>query len=173
MAKGNSPARMKKNAEESVPLKRVSAKRSKRGVDWLGWFLLIMLAIITGVSYSFTTVSDKVTIEQVWFAGWITAISTGLGVVPFIFLSESPNKFWMGISNAVTGGMMLAASYSLGYEGSTYTEEPAYTEVQGFFGFHPFYRMCIGFAIGSLFIIVTKKVLDGYEHLKMVCICCF
>ena len=42
----------------------------------------------------------------------MTAVSTGLGVLPF-FVFQEPHKYYMGVSNAVAGGMMLAASYSL------------------------------------------------------------
>jgi ZIP family zinc transporter len=57
----------------------------------------------------------------VWYYGWITAVSTGLGVIPFFFIPE-PDRFWMGVSNAVASGMMITASCSLFYEGATFNE---------------------------------------------------
>jgi hypothetical protein len=40
----------------------------------------------------------QVTSQHVWYFGWITAISTGVGVLPFFFFSE-PEKYWVGASN--------------------------------------------------------------------------
>jgi hypothetical protein len=62
---------------------------------------LIALAAIT-----YLTIPDPLqplhgeapTIQHVFYYGWLTAISTGLGVLPLIF---APNlgDFWVGISN--------------------------------------------------------------------------
>ena len=38
------------------------------------------------------------TLLHVWYYGWITALSTGLGVLPLVFISNF-NKYWVGISN--------------------------------------------------------------------------
>jgi ZIP family zinc transporter len=42
--------------------------------------------------------TPQVTCQHVWYYGWITAVATGFGAVPFVFIKE-PNKFWMGVSN--------------------------------------------------------------------------
>ncbi len=67
--------------------------------DLFGWITLSILIVITIVTFprDWRNVSH-ISIQHVWFYGWITAISTGMGVIPFLFVSE-PSKFWMGISN--------------------------------------------------------------------------
>jgi hypothetical protein len=40
----------------------------------------------------------KPTVNHVFFYGWLTAISTGLGVFPFVFL-PNVSSYWVGISN--------------------------------------------------------------------------
>jgi ZIP family zinc transporter len=55
----------------------------------------------------------------VFLAAFITAIATGLGAAPFLLVKEM-SRWWLGISNAVAAGMMLAASHGLLVEGSMY-----------------------------------------------------
>ena len=55
----------------------------------------------------------------VFLAAFITAIATGLGAAPFLFVKEM-SRWWLGVSNAVAAGMMLAASHGLLVEGSIY-----------------------------------------------------
>lgn len=134
------------------------------------YILLILLVVIT----IFAKPKDvwdiqKVNWNHVAYYGWITAIFTGAGVFPFYFISQ-PNKFWVGVSNAVAGGMMLAASYSLVYEGVTLYEHaglyifPLWKDplVIG-----PAIRTISGFFLGILFIVVTKKILDQFEDLNI------
>jgi hypothetical protein len=40
----------------------------------------------------------RATLLHVWYFGWITALSTGLGTLPFMVVSEM-NKWWLGVSN--------------------------------------------------------------------------
>lgn len=49
-------------------------------------------------------------------ASTVTAVATGLGVLPFLFVTEVSDR-WLGIFSAAAGGLMLAASHSLIDEG--------------------------------------------------------
>jgi zinc transporter ZupT len=59
----------------------------------------------------------------------------------------------------VAGGMMLAASYSLAAEGASFTEAPGLPV-------SPAVAVAAGAAAGVVFILLTKRVLDQFEHLK-------
>jgi hypothetical protein len=41
---------------------------------------------------------EEPTIQHVFYYGWLTAISTGLGAVPLVFAPNLPS-YWVGISN--------------------------------------------------------------------------
>lgn len=42
-----------------------------------------------------------ITIQHVWYYGWITALSTGLGTLPFLIVSDM-NQWWLGVSNGTS-----------------------------------------------------------------------
>jgi hypothetical protein len=88
---------------QRVQLEQIAAKRSKKKsknpngtIDFVSIFLSLLVVLIS----VFTLPLDWsiVSTQHVWYYGWITAVSTGVGVLPFFFFSE-PDKFWMGISN--------------------------------------------------------------------------
>jgi len=132
-----------------------------RRIDGLGLALLAVIVLITVLTYPSFDIREKPTAHEVFYYGWITAVSTGLGVVPFLIFEE-PNKFYMGVSNAIAGGMMIAASLSLVLEALEPVEGG-----DGVFGLPPVYRAAIGVGLGVLFILGTKRFLDQYEHLKL------
>jgi hypothetical protein len=71
--------------------------------DWMGWCTLLLIIIITILGYPsnlfpFTNDVQMISLFEVWYYGWITAVSTGLGIIPFFFVNK-PNRYWMGISN--------------------------------------------------------------------------
>jgi hypothetical protein len=79
--------------------------------------LLCLLAIVFITYYAYPssgTVSSegKVTMQAVGYYGWVTAVSTGLGILPFLFV-KNPNSFWMGVSNGLTFPLPLPLSVSL------------------------------------------------------------
>ena len=44
--------------------------------------------------------SDETSVRYVFFYGWLTALSTGLGVLPFALLPDVAD-YWVGISNGM------------------------------------------------------------------------
>jgi len=83
---------------------------------------------------------------DVFYYAMITALATGLGALPF-FLIKDLTRSWLGISNAIASGLMLAASFGLIYEGLNY--DLLFT----------FYGILIGLA----FIIFSQKIIDRYD----------
>ena len=83
---------------------------------------------------------------DVFLYALITAVATGLGALPF-FLFKNLARNWLGISNAVASGLMLAASFGLIYEGLD----------------HDLWLTFWGIVIGLLFIIFSQKLLDKYD----------
>lgn len=96
--------------------KEIEIINSDSNIDWRAISLFCVFVFITIFTYPYNNNSGKVTPQDVWYYGWITAVSTGLGVVPFYIFSK-PGVFWRGVCNAVAAGMMIAASYSLVKEG--------------------------------------------------------
>jgi hypothetical protein len=82
-----------KTEQEVVPENAKSPQRD----DWLSYSLLICLIGVTLTTFP-TDCIARVTLQKVWYFGWITAVSTGLGVLPF-YLFGSPSKYYMGIAN--------------------------------------------------------------------------
>jgi ZIP family zinc transporter len=48
-----------------------------------------------------------------------TALATGLGALPFVFVAR-PHRRWLGIANSLASGFMLGASGGLLIEGSRF-----------------------------------------------------
>lgn len=97
--------------------------------------------------------------HYVWWCGWLTAIATGLGALPFYWL-RNINKFWLGICNGLAAGMMIAATGCLFYEAWYLPQHFDYHVSVG-------YRLFLGILLGVLFIKFTKVVLEDYEDVTV------
>jgi zinc transporter, ZIP family len=86
-------------------------------------------------------------VATVFLLALLTAAATGLGAVPFAF-AKHPTRGWLGASNAVAAGLMLAASFGLIYEGVNY----------GVF------RTLAGALLGLGFIVAARRLLRQDEH---------
>ena len=145
---------MKQRGANATARRSTSSRgKGKQRLDYVGNGLLLLLLLLTVYLYPRDwTPASVVESRHVFYYGWITAVSTGLGAVPFVFVSQ-PQKVWLGISNAIAGGMMLAASYSLAYEGST----------SGIGAdLDPVARTAAGFAIGLIFIVASKQIIKMF-----------
>ena len=58
-------------------------------------------------------------VGQVLLLALLTAVATGLGALPFLVVRDL-TRGWLGVSNALASGLMLAASFGLVYEGAVY-----------------------------------------------------
>jgi len=84
---------------------------------------------------------------QVFLLALLTAVATGIGALPFLFVKDF-TRGWLGVSNALAGGLMLAASFGLIYEGVAYG----------------LWRALIGVVLGLGFIVLTRTLIQHEEH---------
>ena len=87
---------------------------------------------------------------DVFLYALITAVATGLGAVPF-FLFKKLTRKWLGISNAIAAGLMLAASFGLIYEGLEYD----------------LWKTVGGTLIGLAFIILSKRFINRNKEFRI------
>lgn len=83
---------------------------------------------------------------RVFLYGLITAVATGFGAAPFLFIKQMSHR-WLGISNALAAGLMGAASWGLVYEGLEYSMP----------------RTVIGILLGLVFIVASRKLIGDRE----------
>jgi len=152
-------------AKDDSQVRDTKGKNVGGDFDILGYIFLLTVVIVTYVAYPFEggLVSwgvGELSLSMVGYYGWVTAVSTGLGVFPLILFNNSPSEFWLGVSNAIAGGMMLAASYNLAEEGIVcFFVSP---ESESYYGYNSLQFTFMGFGIGVIFILLTKVILDMY-----------
>src|SRR5262249_54705310 len=83
-------------------------------------------------------------------AALVTALATGLGALPFVFVG-SMSRRWVGLSNAIASGFMLSASGALLIEGL----------IRGVL------RVIAGAIAGAFLIAVTHRLIAHREDLQL------
>lgn len=91
-----------------------------------------------------------ITISTVLIAATITALMTGVGALPFLFVRRVGGNT-LGYANAAAGGLMLAASHSLIAEGVAINAE----------------RALIGVLVGLGAIIVSNRLIPSGDGLSV------
>src|SRR5215213_6725773 len=86
-------------------------------------------------------------VAQVFLLALLTAVATGIGALPFLFVKGLTRR-WLGVSNALASGLMLAASFGLIYEGVAYG----------------LWRALLGVVLGLSFIVLTRTLIQHEEH---------
>jgi ZIP family zinc transporter len=89
----------------------------------------------------------EISVWTVLIAATITALCTGLGALPFLFIKDI-NKQWLGIGNALAAGLMLGASIGLIIEGAQVENVDM-----------PVLRLIIGMGIGLALVILSERLL--------------
>ena len=80
-----------------------------------------------------------------------TALATGLGAIPFFFVRDVSQRM-VSFSNAIAAGLMLGASFGLVSEGTH----------------HGRWETLGGALVGVAFILVTQKLLEGYDEEELL-----
>jgi len=85
-------------------------------------------------------------VVTVFCAALVTALATGLGALPLLFVPTA-GRVALGASNAIAAGVMLAASLTLALE--AIDRSP--------------WRTAVGIALGVCFVLVTERYLE-HDH---------
>jgi len=80
-----------------------------------------------------------------------TAVATGLGALPFLFVSSVSDRV-VAYSNAIAAGLMLGASFGLVSAGTEYGR----------------IQTMAGSLMGVVFILITQRLLRGYDDGELV-----
>ena len=85
-------------------------------------------------------------VALVFLAGLVTALATGLGAVPFVWIRETSPRI-LALTNAIAAGLMLGASFGLIAEGTRYGTA----------------QTILGGGVGVAFILLGERLLAGRE----------
>ena len=128
----------------------------------VGIFHIMAVMLLVGVTAGSATsgFGSVTTLWTVWWYGWLTCLSTGLGALPFACFQELP-PYLLGASNAMAAGMMISASGNMIYE-SWVLPADSLAE-SGIGSWNPEWRLVLGLVLGLAFIIATKSCVDEAE----------
>lgn len=145
-----------KNGNEPAPDRdSMTAPQKHHPTSWWTWAGYLLLVVISTCTLPEDLHPVSPTLKHVWYYGWVTALSTGLGAAP-LMLAHDMGKQMLGVGNAIASGMMLSASYSLVSEGAS-VHEPEGVAGMGLLS-EPWARVVLGVFAGLVFILSTKKV---------------
>src|SRR5262245_32308261 len=86
----------------------------------------------------------------VFLAALVTAVATGLGVLPFLFVHR-PGRTWLGLANGLAAGFMVGAT--LGLVGEGLQRGP--------------WETVVGVVAGAIFVAITSRALAARPALEL------
>jgi zinc transporter ZupT len=93
----------------------------------------------------------QVNVWTVTAAAAVTCLATGLGALPFLFVRKGMTNNWLGLSNAIASGFMLAASAGLLWQGWSLGVG----------------RLALGALAGAAFIFGFRRLLGDGEEIAL------
>ncbi len=127
-------------------------QRDTRLQDGLTALVLFVIVVIASLWVGQQMNSGEATVMLVFIAASITAVATGFGALPFLFVKDISAR-WLGVGNALASGLMLGASIGLLIEGAT-------MEGVG----DPLLRLGIGAALGVALIFLFQRLLADRDE---------
>jgi hypothetical protein len=123
--------------------------------------VLTFVSLFAGVLFLWHN-PEKSTVNVLAYA-WITTASTGVGALPFFCVTDMSRK-WLGVANAVAGGMMSAASFGLIMEA---LEDERLLAAEGQHGVFGISKVLLGMAAGVGFMLWSKKRLEEHGDMEL------
>ena len=119
--------------------------------DGIAALIILVIVVAAAIWVGNSMATGEVQVWHVLVASTITAVATGFGALPFLFV-DSINSRWLGIGNALAAGLMLGASIGLVVEGVTLDTVD-----------QPVLRVIIGMVIGVVLVVVAHRLLKDRE----------
>jgi ZIP family zinc transporter len=126
--------------------------QENRLLDGIGAFIIFIIVIVAPIWVSDSMAEGDVLWWHVLIAASITAVATGFGALPFLFVRDISER-WLGIGNALAAGLMLGASIGLFIEGATLETVE-----------QPFLRLLIGLVIGVVLVAGVQRLLENRDE---------
>jgi zinc transporter, ZIP family len=121
-------------------------------LDGIGAIVIFLGVVILAYWVGNSMANGDVEVWHVFIAASITAIATGFGALPFLFVDELSER-WLGIGNALAAGLMLGASIGLVIEAITIEDVG-----------QPVLRMAIGVVIGVILVFTAQTLLEHRDE---------
>ena len=108
-----------------------------------------LTSILTLAQADAEAISQQHLLWNVIIAGVASALATGLGAIPFIFMKDNTSPKWQGFCSGAAGGMMIGASvFSLIHEGQQINSQTT----------------VVGLLAGMVFLWLAAKLLHDHSH---------
>ena len=131
---------------------QINHTTENRFTDGVGALVIFTILVAASLWLSNAMSSGPVTVWHVAVAASITAIATGFGALPFLFIDEIDRR-WLGVGNAIAAGLMLGASLGLIREGVTLTSVA-----------QPAWRVLAGMALGVALVYIAHRILENRDE---------
>lgn len=132
--------------EEAQERQRPSENRL---LDGIGALVIFVGVVAASIWVGNSMASGEVQVWHVLVAASLTAVATGFGALPFLFVTKISSR-WLGIGNALAAGLMLGASIGLVVEGVTLETVE-----------QPVPRLIIGLVIGVILVALAQRLLEN------------
>lgn len=131
---------------------KIDHANDDRWFDAIGALVLLVTIIVAALWLGNSMSSGTVTVWHVFVAASITALATGFGALPFLFIDEIDHR-WLGFGNAIAAGLMLGASVGLISEGVTLQNSE-----------QTVLRVFIGIVIGVALVYIAHRFLENRDE---------
>lgn len=152
-----------------IPDDKNTSPNTTRSLSLYMLLLLITWWTAPKDPFSDTDAREPINAAHVWFYGWITALSTGIGALPFLCVT-TPSGALLGVSNAIAAGVMISASASLLLHGLSPTEQllPLFADGFEYLNWWVSPLQClVALGVGWGFVVTTKRCLEAHDHVEL------